>query len=56
MHISADFTQGHSDLGNAYKWDNYNNSKSSHLFGGLQPNIIECEIFEIIWIIFNTLN
>ena len=25
MHIAADFTKGHSDLGNAYQWNDYKN-------------------------------
>ncbi|CAD8213818.1 unnamed protein product [Paramecium octaurelia] len=47
IYIASDFKDGYSNLGYAYQWDQYQNQKSSHLFGQDKPNITECEIYEL---------
>ncbi|CAD8195743.1 unnamed protein product [Paramecium octaurelia] len=45
--IESDFKQGHSNLGYGYQWDQCEDTYSNHLFGQNEPNIIECEIYEL---------
>ncbi|CAD8202618.1 unnamed protein product [Paramecium octaurelia] len=45
--INSDFQTGYSKLGFSYKWDQYQDASSTHLFGQDQPKIQECEVFEI---------
>ncbi|CAK72489.1 unnamed protein product (macronuclear) [Paramecium tetraurelia] len=49
IYIDQDFQNGYSNLGYAYKWDKYQNAKSSYLFGQSTPNISECEIYQVIF-------
>ncbi|CAD8125460.1 unnamed protein product [Paramecium sonneborni] len=49
IYIRQDFNGGYSNLGHSYQWDQYQNVKSTHLFGQQTPNIVECEIFQVIF-------
>ncbi|CAK89713.1 unnamed protein product (macronuclear) [Paramecium tetraurelia] len=48
LEIEGDFQKGSSNLGHAYKKQAEQNA-STHLFGQETPNIIKCQIFEIIF-------
>ncbi|CAD8199933.1 unnamed protein product [Paramecium octaurelia] len=50
IYIDQDFQNGYSNLGYSYKWDKYQNAKSSYLFGQSTPNIAECEIYQVIFV------
>ncbi|CAD8201885.1 unnamed protein product [Paramecium pentaurelia] len=49
IYIAADFQNGSSNLGNSYQCDQYQiTNKNTHLFGQTTPNIVECEIYQVI--------
>ncbi|CAD8093546.1 unnamed protein product [Paramecium sonneborni] len=48
LYIEGDFQKGYSNLGKAYTKESSQDSKT-HLFGQETPNIIQCQIFQIIF-------
>ncbi|CAD8153613.1 unnamed protein product [Paramecium pentaurelia] len=47
--IYSDFKSGYSKIGDTYQCNNYQDKQSSYLFGQDKPNIIECEVYELIF-------
>ncbi|CAD8185149.1 unnamed protein product [Paramecium octaurelia] len=51
FYINANFSDGYSNLGHSYQFDQYKNeSEDPHLFGQNKPEIKECEIYQISFI------
>ncbi|CAD8103182.1 unnamed protein product [Paramecium primaurelia] len=49
IYITADFQNGSSNLGHSYQCDQYQIiTKNTHLYGQTTPNIVECEIYQVI--------